>query len=170
MKVKETSDDSEIQQTVGYNLINFYYNYTSYDIWELGGDPVSRSYWPTFYRNLKIDIIVFMISLYETKTHNEALKELLILANEEELKGSKIVILFNCNSKEKSKSNNNEDDQEEKETAGSILSVLRDASVHDYDNRVTSCVFDLSKMRDGENKTLDLQKDIFSIQDKNVNK
>ena len=72
--------ECDIDQTIGFNLINYkYLDVYSFDIWEMGGDSVSRTYWPTFYRNLKIDIIVFMINLYDLKSHQESLKELLVL-------------------------------------------------------------------------------------------
>jgi ADP-ribosylation factor-like protein 2 len=165
----KVSTDSDIDQTIGYNLITFKYNTFSFDIWELGGDPVSRTYWPTIYRNLKIDIIIFMINLYDTRSHQEALKELLVLINEEELKSSKFVLLFNLVTKDYTTPNVDEEQKEEKELVESLLNFLRECPIHDYDNRVTSTMFDIAKMKDGENKTLDLLKEIFSIKGKNAN-
>ena len=160
--------DSEMDQTIGYNLINFKYHDYTFDIWEIGGDSVSRTYWPTFYRNLKIDILVYMINLYDIKSHQESLKELLILINEEELKTAKFVVIFNSIIIDITKVNNDEENVE-KEISDSLLNFLRECPIHDYDNRVISSIFDVSKMKDGENKTLDLLKEIFSVQGKNAN-
>ena len=161
--------DSDIDQTIGYNLINFKYISFTFDIWELGGDSVSRTYWPTIYRNLKIDIIIFMINLYDTRSHQESLKEFLVLINEEELKTSKFVLIFNIVTKDHTTPNIDEEEKEEKELVESLLNSIRECPIHDYDNRVTTTMFDISKMKDGENKTLDLLKEIFSIQGKNPN-
>jgi len=65
--------------------------------------------------------------------------------------------------------NVDEEQKEEKELVESLLNFLRECPIHDYDNRVTSTMFDIAKMKDGENKTLDLLKEIFSIKGKNAN-
>ena len=162
--------ECDIDQTIGFNLINYkYLDVYSFDIWEMGGDSVSRTYWPTFYRNLKIDIIVFMINLYDLKSHQESLKELLVLINEEELKGAKFVVIFNCISKDTLIKNSSDSENEQKEIADSLVNFLRECPIHDYDNRVISSIFDVSKMKGGENNTIDLLKEIFSVQGKNAN-
>ena len=156
---------AEIDQTIGYNLINFKYHNLTFDIWEVGGDPVSRTFWPTFYRNLKIDIIVFMINLNDAKSHQDALKEFLILVNEEELKNARLMIIFNSIVDEKHSIIEGKD-EEDKETVDALLNYIRECPVHDYDNRVMHSIFDISKMKDGENKTLDLLNEIFTINGK----
>jgi GTPase SAR1 family protein len=164
---KKELGDPDIEQTIGYNLINFKFSQHNFDLWELGGDTVSRSFWPTFYRNLKIDLIVFMFNIYDTRSHQEALKELLILSNEEELKSCKIFIIFNQMANENKKLSNDENELTEvKETVETLIDYLRECPIHDFDSRLAYTIFDISKMKDGENKTVDMLKEIFFVSEK----
>ena len=164
---KKELGDPDIEQTIGYNLISIKFSQHNFDIWELGGDSVSRSFWPTFYRNLKIDVVVFMFNVFETRTHQEALKEILILANEEELKSCKIFIVFNLMANEQKKIANDENEMTEvKETVDTLMDYLRECPIHDFESRILYTIFDISKMKDGENKTVDMLKEIFFVSDK----
>lgn len=151
---KADSEDNSLESTNGYNFVNFTYLNCFFDVWDLGGDPISRSYWPTFYRNLKFTILLFFIDIFDKNSHNSALKELLILANEEELKHAKIFIVFNIVLDETQKLLMNESSYKEiVETAESLMSIFKDCPVHDYDTRIQWEILDVSKMKEGENKT-----------------
>ena len=151
---KRDSEDIQLEATIGFNYIQVDQG-AKYDIWELGGDAISRSYWPTFYRNLKAYIVIFFINVYDKATHWAALKELIILINEEELKAAKFFIIFNIkiDDDDKKLSFNDNDMKEVLETVESLLYYLKECPIHDYDNRVTHFITDISKMKEGEHMT-----------------
>lgn len=157
LKKKEV-EDSYLEPTVGYNFVSINYNDTSFDIWDLGGDATSRYFWSTFYRNLKFTIVIYMINLYDTNSHNQTLKELLTLINQEELKQARFFIIFNLITDESKKLTFNDPAimKENREIAEDLLSSLRECPVHDYDTRVFWDIIDISKMKEGENKTTEL--------------
>jgi GTPase SAR1 family protein len=85
MKKKEI-ENFDLHSTIGYNYIQINYGDAQFDIWDLGGDTITRAYWNTFYQNLKFTIVVYVINLFDQASHAASLKELLILVNQEELK------------------------------------------------------------------------------------
>jgi len=157
LKKKETEDIS-LDSTVGYNYTTINYSDATFDIWDLGGDPICCSYWPTFYHNLKFTLVVFFINLNDVDSHCVALKELIVIINQEELKQARFFIVFNVISDEMKKMGNNElgSIKENKELAESLMADLRECPIHDYEARVLWDIIDVSKIKDGENKTTEL--------------
>lgn len=155
---KKEIENVDLNSTVGYNYIQVSYGMSTFDIWELGGDVISRAYWATFYQNLKFNIVVYVINIYDRDSHAVSLKELLTLVNQEELKAARFFILFNIKLDERLKLSYQEATliKECKDVAEGLLADLRECSIHDYDTRVFWDIIDISKIKDGENKTKEL--------------
>jgi hypothetical protein len=154
---KAEAEETVLEPTNGYNYVTFNYSNTTFDIWDLGGDSVSRSYWPTFYRNLKYTIVVYFVSVFDKNNHVQALKDLLVLVNQEELKTAKFFIIFNIILDDLQKmAMQDQATKEASEIAESLINSLKECPIHDYDTRVQWKVFDVSKMKEGENNTTDM--------------
>jgi GTPase SAR1 family protein len=161
LDLKKTDQDNQpLEETGGYNYITYSYYKHTFDIWELGGDKVSRSYWKTYYRNLKFYKVIFVMNICQRGNHIEAIRELLILINEEELKDAKFFLIFNIVALDKLTLFDHEL-KELQETANNLMADLRSALVHNFDTRVEWTVFDISKMKEGENKTGEMMSKIF---------
>ena len=63
--------------------------------WDLGGKSSLRCLWPTVYKNIHFSAIVFVIDADKPDRFSEARKELQILVNEEELRETAFLIIFN---------------------------------------------------------------------------
>ena len=155
-KKHDLNEDNVHEATRGFNILNMKWNEFHFDIWDLGGDPTTRTYWPTFYRKIQFNIVVFFIDLFNEKSHTTALKELLILVNQEELKLARFYIIFNLNCDEKKKLTVNDKSEEYREFAESRMEELRQCPIHDYESRVFWDVVDISNLKSGEIKTTDL--------------
>jgi GTPase SAR1 family protein len=153
----DLGEDNNDVDPKGFNLLEINnLNEGSYEIWDLGGDATTRQYWSTFYRKIQFNIVIFFIDLFNEKSHISALKELLILVNEEELKFARFFIIFNLICDEKNKLLFNEKYNEWKLLAESKMEELRECPIHDYESRVDWGLFDISNLKDGENKTNEL--------------
>jgi GTPase SAR1 family protein len=162
LELKKEPEKANLESTNGYNYVNFQYNNIALDIWDLGGDFISRSYWPTFYRNIQFTIVIFIININDESTHMTALKELLILINQEEVKQAKFFIIFNTIMDDNLKMAVNEAEKKEyREKAEELMLILRECPIHDYDARVYWDIIDIMRMKDGENKTTELLKKCF---------
>jgi GTPase SAR1 family protein len=169
MKRKQT-DDVNIETTIGYNYVNIIYSGVSCDVWDLGGDPISKSYWPTFYRNLKFSTVLFIIDIFSRDTLNLALKELLTLLNEEELKQARFFIIFNVLEDNTQKNLLSDLDKKEvNELCNDLINTLKECPIHDYETRVFNYILDISKMKEGETKTEDLLYNCLNIKTKDKN-
>jgi GTPase SAR1 family protein len=163
LDLKKSDPDSTIslEHTTAYNYITYNYSRNkNFNIWELGGDKISRSYWPTYYRNLKFTKVIFIIDIFDKSQHIEAIRELLLMINEEELKEAKFFIIFNIIAVDKLTLVDSEV-KEIQEIANNMMSDLKNALVHNFDTRVEWTVFDISKMKEGENKTVEMMSNIF---------
>ena len=164
---KGDADKVVIEYTTAYNQINLILNNISYDIWELGGDSINKLYWPTFYRNLKFDVVIFVINMCDKLNYNSDMKELLIIANQEELKDANIYVIFNVQFSDDDKKKIWENDLINKiEIANDLMGDLRACSVHNFDTRIFWYVFDISKMKKGETKTTEMLKKILKYSEK----
>ena len=156
--------DVAIDSTLGFNNIELDLFNAKLTLWDLGGDQISRSYWPTFYRNLKVDIVIFVICLSDEDNLNKSLKELLNCINEEELKGAKFFVIFNYIVDEKDRKNFLETKyKEEFEKKELLIQEIKENVIHDIDNRMKHEIFDISKLKQGENKTNELLEKMFEI-------
>jgi GTPase SAR1 family protein len=161
---KSDTENVVIDPTTAFNYINLSFNNISYDIWELGGDTISRLYWPTFYRNLKFDAVIFIINLSDKSSYTTAMKELLILVNQEELKDANLYVIFNIILNEDDKKKNWENELKDKsEIANNLMSDLRACSVHSFDTRIFWFIFDITKMKEGETKTTEMLNKILNL-------
>lgn len=147
---KNEIDLGNIESTNGYNFVSINYLDKVIDIWDLGGDTLNRSYWATVYRNISFNIVIYFINLDDPESFTLSLKELLILINQEELKQSKFYIIFNI------KSNEMSNKMEYNEVAESLINDLRECPLHDFENRVSWEILDVTKIKDGEIKTTEL--------------
>jgi GTPase SAR1 family protein len=161
LKKSDPDNTISLEHTTAYNYITYNYSKSHhYNIWELGGDKISRSFWPTYYRNLKFSKVIFIIDIFDKSTHIEAIRELLLMINEEELKEAKFFIIFNVISVDKLTLVDSEV-KELQEEANNMMGDIKNALVHNFDTRVEWTVFDISKMKEGENKTVEMMSNIF---------
>jgi len=164
---KNDAEKVTLDYTTAYNQINLNFNNSSYDIWELGGDSINKLYWPTFYRNLKLDVVIFVINMCDKLNYSSDMKELLIIANQEELKDANIYVIFNVQFNDEDKKKNWENELKNKiEIANDLMGDLRACSVHNFDTRIFWYVFDISKMKKGETKTTEMLKKILNYSEK----
>lgn len=161
LKKKET-ENSNLKPTLDYNYINISQNNSNFDIWDLSGDEKFKVYWPTFYRNLKIDLVIYFINVFDEENNNTSIKDLLVLVSEEELKNSKFIIIFNLaydlQNKNSSNNANNLQQQvvEEEEKIENLKMLIKNSPIYDLQSRLNFISLDISKMKEGEAKTVDL--------------
>lgn len=130
-----TKEELRLDSTNGFNFVTVNLFNKNFDIWDLGGDRICRKFWPTYYRTLKIDIVIYIIDIKNHETYEETSKELLKLFNEEELKRARFFIIFNCFLKE----NEQLDDREykiNKENAIKLLNIIGDLPINDRTRRL----------------------------------
>ena len=167
---KKNQDLIPISTTFGYNYICFEYTNQKYHIWDLGGDSISRQFWPSFYRNIQVNIILYFINIYETEEKQIAsIKEFLYLVNEEELKMTKFFIIFNLKLENSNKNTFSDCDlKEANQKVDYIFSIIHDSQVHDIDNRVSHFIVDISKIKQGELSTTRLLNNCFMIPEEDI--
>lgn len=149
-------EGGSIESTKAFDYVRIKVNNTFYDFWELGGSEISRLYWPTFYRNLKFGFVFYLINLFDVNSHTNTLKELLLLANEEELKQANFVLIFNVIFDGKNFVNTESSWKYAFELKEQMLEGLKECPIHDYDLRISSVMIDVSKIKDKEMKTEEL--------------
>lgn len=163
---KKKSEGNILESTYGYNYVTLEYGNQNYHVWDLGGDSVSRRYWSSFYRNIQVNIVIFLINLYDKEEKQmEAIKEFLYLVNEEELKHSKFFIILNMkiDDKEKKIIFTDNDMKEAMQTVDYLFSIIKECQVHDLDNRVSYFIADVSKIKQGELSTTKMLNKCFLI-------
>ena len=64
-------------------------------VWDLSGKNTLRCLWPTVYKNISFSAVIFVIDADKPDRFSEARKELQILINEEELRETAFLIVFN---------------------------------------------------------------------------
>lgn len=91
-KNEEIHDNS----TEAFNMISLKLNSNSIDIWELGGNNMSKSLWKAYYRALNVSLVIFVVDVRDPDSMMDALREFLVVVNEEQLKRADFLVLFNC--------------------------------------------------------------------------
>lgn len=137
--------EPQIDTTNGFDYVQLKIQGQYLDIWDVGGDSVARKFWSTFYRTIKIDYIIYFIDINKKETHTQTLKELIKLTNEEDLKKTRICILFNCFLDK----NIFLDDKMRKKyelDAKKIIQELREFSIYKFDTRIIWILEDILKM------------------------
>lgn len=139
-------DQVNYDPTLGVNYASLIINSLNFDFWDLGGDKVSSSLWSTYYRIIHVGIVIFFVDISDTASFNQSLIILLKILNEEELKQSRVFIIFNYFSEknvmmEESKLN------ELKDNANHYLSLLKQYPIHDYATRVDYELFDVKQSK-----------------------
>lgn len=121
--------------TIGINFATFSVKSSKVDFWDIGGDPLSRSYWPTFYKNLKIGLVLYFVNISDESTFEASTKELLKLINEEELKNTRFYLVFNSFlAKNVTPDESSLEGEKEKVTA--FIRKIRAYPINLFDNRV----------------------------------
>jgi hypothetical protein len=169
---KKNVENNKLEATLGYNYVYVEYANQNYHIWDLGGDSLSRQYWCSFYRNLEVNILIYMINVYDPEEKKiEAVKEFILLANEEELKLTQFFIIFNIKIGDSSKKMifTDNDMKEATNTVDSIFAMIRNCQVQDLDNRVSYHICDVSKIKQGELSTTRLLNKCFLVPDEGEN-
>lgn len=99
---KEKTDFQEAQNLNESHTFGFNFEYAEKDqancigFWDLGGKDSIRAIWPSFYKNISIGGIIFVVSSNSSEERiNEARMELLKLMNEEELRSAVLYLVFN---------------------------------------------------------------------------
>ena len=106
----------------GEELTTFGFNFeysdkdqaNSIGFWDLGGKDTIRAIWSSFYKNIRIGGLIFVVNTRDDDNRiNEARMELQKLMNEEELRNAVLYVIFNDKAKINEgddKDENNEDD------------------------------------------------------------
>jgi small GTP-binding protein len=80
--------------TLSYNIENDS-KFKHFSIWDIGGKKSLRILWSSIYRNVAIDAIIFVVDVTDEERLNEAKMEIRKLTNEEELRLTVLIVLFN---------------------------------------------------------------------------
>jgi GTPase SAR1 family protein len=86
------------KETLGFNFEYAEPNQTANCIgfWDLGGKDTIRAIWPSFYKNIQISGLIFVVNANDEDDRIiEARMELQKLLNEEELRSSVLYVVFN---------------------------------------------------------------------------
>ena len=137
--------DPQLESTNGFDFVSLKVQKKFMNIFDIGGDSISRKFWPTFYRSIKIGYILYFIDLENKDTHIQALKELIKLMNDESLKNARISILFNVFL---DKSIFLDDKIKEKKIieAKKLVDYLKEYPIYKFDTRINCVVEDILKM------------------------
>lgn len=139
----DVKGDIQLEKTDGCNFASATIYSTEYDFWDIGGNFIARSYWRSFYRLIKAKSILYFINLSQNNSHQEALKDLLYLVNEEELKQTRICIIFNCFLEKDEMIDKNYNMY--KEQVISLLDKLKQYPIYNYENRIIWEILDVKK-------------------------
>lgn len=142
--IKPNKEDSTIEPTFGFNFASLTISTVNFDIWDLGGDQITRDFWSTFYRTLKINLVIFFIDITNPAYLESSLKELLRIINEEELKLAKFYIIFNCFLPNNTVFDDNVAEYY-KDEAEFVLKQLKEYPIHEYEARVDWDIIDIKK-------------------------
>ncbi|CAG9325945.1 unnamed protein product [Blepharisma stoltei] len=86
----------QFDPTVGFNYEEIHLRQIVHvGVWDVSGKSTLRCLWPLYYRNINFVAIVFVIDAEKEERFAEARRELQILINEEELRETAFLILFN---------------------------------------------------------------------------
>lgn len=162
---KKEKEIGNLEPTLGFNYITLDYSNQSYHIWELGGDSVSKSYWPSFYRALSINIVLYIINIYDVDNYLVSIKDFVQLVNEEELKIAKFYIIFNIKIEDRKKTTV-VDMKDVELKVDYLLALIQESPIHDYDNRVSHFVCDISKLKEGEFNTTKMLNKCLMVKEK----
>jgi len=162
---KKEKEITKLEPTLGFNYITYDFLNIVYHIWELGGDALTRTYWSTFYRSLAVNMVVYIVNIYDEQNYPLAIKEFIKLVNEEELKIAKFTLIFNIKIDDKNKrlTFSEQDMNEVKLKVEYFLLQIQESPLHDFDNRVNYFVFDISKLKDGEFNSMKMLSKCFMI-------
>ena len=167
---KKEKELINIEPTLGFNYVNIDFSNQFYYIWDLGGDSVSRSFWPTFYRSISVNIVIYVFNLYDKDNYITAVKEFVKLANEEELKSSSFFLIFNLIINENKRLSFNDNDMADINLkVDYILSLIRETPIHEFDNRTTYFVCNISKLKEGEFNTMKMLNKCLLVKEKDNN-
>lgn len=139
----DTKEDVQVEKTDGCNFVTVTLNSTAYDFWDIGGNFIARSYWRSFYRLIKAKAIFYFINLTHKNSHQDALRELLYLVNEEELKQTRICIIFNCFLEKDEMIDKKYNIYQEQVL--SLLDKLKKYPIYNYENRIIWEILDVQK-------------------------
>jgi len=156
----------QLESTLGFNQIKIDYLSKELTLWDIGGDQITRMYWATFYRNIKVDKVIFIINLCDEENNNNSLKELLNCINEEELKAAKFFVLFNYILEDKDQKKHNAKETKFKEDKELLIEDLKENLIYDMENRLEFDLFDISKLKQGEIKSIELMNKMFGVKKK----
>ena len=84
----------ETLPTINYNIENDS-KYKNFTIWDIGGRKSLRVLWPSIYKNIAVNSIIFVVDISNEDRILEAKMELKKLMNEEELRSAFLIVLFN---------------------------------------------------------------------------
>ena len=135
--------DVQLESTTGINFVSLEIHNTSYDFWDIGGDPISISFWPTLYRTIKVDRVLFFIDLSDQSTYSSSIRQLLKVINEEELKHASFFLIFNVTN-DNEKPERNEINKKKKELYEEKLKTL---PLMNYESRVNSEILDVAQTK-----------------------
>lgn len=136
--------EPQLNPTVGFDYVSLKIKGQFLDIWDLGGDVISRKFWKTYYKAMKINFILYFIDLYKKETHIQSLKELIKLLNDEELKKCQVSIIFNCVLEKNVLDEKRREEAEQMK--GKLIEKIREFPIYNYDTRIHEFVDDIITM------------------------
>lgn len=90
----KTKKNMETLPTISYNIENDS-KYKNFTIWDIGGKASLRVLWSSIYKNIAVNSIIFVVDISNEDRILEAKMELKKLMNEEELRSTFLIMLFN---------------------------------------------------------------------------
>lgn len=88
-------EEFHTEPTLGFNFETVSVQRQKVGVFDVGGQDAVRYLWPTFYRKIQFDGLIFIIDALDDKRFFEAKQEFHKLVNEEELRNVVFCVLYN---------------------------------------------------------------------------
>jgi GTPase SAR1 family protein len=144
------------EPTLGYNLAEIDVGGTDVCIYDLGGKETCRLLWPTFYRKLYFQAMIFVIDAWDDEKLIDARKEIDRLSNEEELRNTVFCFLYNV--KKGDIDSKGKDDAEHQKATEPGNDAVKDGQNNDDDKPKMHSEISKEKMPSDENELEDRKK------------
>lgn len=85
------------ERTLGTEIVEkaLISNQRKLSLWDVSGNDALRPIWPAHYKNIRFNAVIYVVDATAEKMFEEAKDELHILTNEEELRETVFIVIFN---------------------------------------------------------------------------